>query len=166
VSTTLLRSTSLGAASSVKATENSSQNTSTQSGPNTNVPKALRWAGNVLTALILVALAADITFKLIQAPQSVQGTVQLGYPTSAVLTIGLLQLVCFILYVIPATAPVGAILFTGYFGGAVATHLRIGNPLLTHILSGVYVSAILWFGLYTRDARVRALVRPRRASSL
>jgi hypothetical protein len=66
--------------------------------------------------------------------------------------------VCLILYVIPRTAPLGAVLWTGYLGGAIATHLRLDNPLFSHTLFPIYVAALLWGGLYLRDARVRALV--------
>jgi hypothetical protein len=76
--------------------------------------------------------------------------------------IGLLQLVCLAVYVIPRTSILGAILLTGYLGGAVATHVRVGSPLFTHILFPIYVAVLLWGGLFLRDDRVRALIAPRR----
>ena len=107
----------------------------------------------------LALLAFDAAVKLLRVPAAVEGTAQLGYPPEALPIIGVLALVCLVLYVIPRTAPLGAILWTGYFGGTVATHLRAGNPLLTHILSGVYVATLVWVGLYLRDERVKGLLR-------
>jgi hypothetical protein len=72
--------------------------------------------------------------------------------------IGLLELVCLVLYVIPRTSVLGAILLTGYLGGAVATHVRVGSPMLTHVLFPIYVAALVWGGLFLREARLRALV--------
>jgi hypothetical protein len=83
---------------------------------------------------------------------------QLGYPTELSLVIGIIELVCLVLYIIPATSVLGAILFTGYLGGAIATHLRLENPLFTHILFPTYIAALIWGGLYLRDVRVRTLV--------
>lgn len=98
----------------------------------------------------------DVTMKLAQVKEAVEGTVQLGFDPSIMLPLGLIQLACLILYVVPRTAPLGATLLTGYLGGAVAIHVRLGNPMFTHILSPVYVAIFLWGGLYLRDARVRA----------
>ena len=76
--------------------------------------------------------------------------------------LGAIELVCLTLYLIPRTAPLGAVLWTGYLGGAIATHLRIDNPLFSHILFPIYVAAFIWGGLYLRDARVRAAIGPAR----
>jgi len=89
----------------------------------------------------------------------VQGTVQLGWPAHHVLTIGLIGLACLVLYLIPRTAPLGAVLWTGYLGGAVATQLRLDQPLFGYVLFPTYVGALIWLSLYLRDARVRALVQ-------
>jgi hypothetical protein len=83
---------------------------------------------------------------------------RLGYPVSVSVGIGLLELVCLVLYVIPRTSVLGAILLTGYLGGAVATHVRVGSPMLTHVLFPIYVAALVWGGLFLREARLRALV--------
>jgi hypothetical protein len=117
-----------------------------------------RWAGRILTGLVVLFLTFDVAIKLVGAKVAVDGTTQLGYAPHHVLTIGLIGLVCLILYVIPRTAPLGAVLWTGYFGGAIATHLRLDNPLFSHILFPIYVAALLWGALYLRDARVRALL--------
>ena len=119
-------------------------------------------AGRIISGLGAVLLTLDMGMKLGGVKQAIEGTVQLGYPVGMVFPLGVMQLVCLVLYLIPRTAPIGALLMTGYLGGAVATHVRIGNPLFTHILSPVYFAIILWGGLYLRDPRVRALLRPAR----
>jgi hypothetical protein len=88
----------------------------------------------------------------------VEGSIQLGYPEKVVLAIGVVLLVCTLLYVIPQTSILGAILPTGYLGGAIATHVRVGNPLFTHVLFPVYVGVMVWRGLFLRDNRLRALI--------
>jgi hypothetical protein len=98
--------------------------------------------------------------KLLQLPAAVQGTTQLGYPASVIVPIGIIQVVCLLLYVVPRTAVLGAVLWTGYLGGAIATHVRIGNPLFAFVLFPVYVAALLWGGLWLRDRRVHALLSP------
>ena len=92
----------------------------------------------------------------------VEGTVQLGYPESVLLGLGIVLLTCTVLYMIPRTAILGAILLTGYLGGAIATHVRVGSPLFSHTLFPVYVALLIWGGLYLRDDRLRALIPLRR----
>ena len=121
-----------------------------------------RWAGRVLTGIAVLFLTFDMTIKLAGVKEAVDGTVQLGFAPHHLPILGLLQLACLALYLLPRTAPLGAVLWTGYLGGAVATHLRLDNPLLTHTLFPVYLAAVVWGGLYLRDDRVRALVRPGR----
>ena len=117
------------------------------------------WVGRVLSGLAVLFLAVDAGFKLLQSPMAIEGTVELGYPASAILKIGIIQVVCLVIYLIPRTSVLGAILWTGYLGGAIATHVRLENPLFTHQLFPIYVAALLWGGLYLRDRRVRALLR-------
>ena len=117
----------------------------------------------VMTTLAVLFLTFDTVIKLLRLAPAVQGTVALGYPEHAVAVIGAIELVCLVLYLVPQTAVLGAVIFTGYLGGAVATHLRIGNPLLSHTLFPIYVAALLWGGLYLRDPRLRALMPLRRA---
>ncbi len=119
-------------------------------------------AGRVITGIALAFMTFDVSMKLALVKQAVEGTAQLGFDPSIVLPLGLIQLACLILYVIPRTAPLGATLLTAYLGGAVAIHVRLGNPMFTHILSPVYVAIFLWGGLYLRDARVRAALGPTR----
>lgn len=121
-----------------------------------------RWAGRILSGLAIAFLTFDVAIKLAGAKPAVEGTVTLGYQPHHVLIIGVLGLVCLVLYAIPRTAPLGAVLWTGYLGGAIATQLRVDNPLFSHILFPVYIAALIWGGLYLRDARVRALLRPAR----
>jgi len=116
-----------------------------------------RWTGRVLSGVAVLFLALDAVMKLLVVPAAVQGTKDLGYPVSVIFTLGVVQAVCLILYVIPRTSILGAILWTGYLGGAIATHVRVGNPLFTHVLFPVYVAMLLWGGLWLRDRRVRNL---------
>ncbi len=122
--------------------------------------KAL-WAGRIVTGIAVVFLLFDISIKLIAADEAVKGTVELGYGAHHLLPLALIQIACLVLYLIPRTAPLGAILWTGYLGGAIATHFRLDNPLFSHTLFPIYIAALLWAGLYLRDARVRALIRPK-----
>lgn len=116
------------------------------------------WVGRALTAIALVFLVFDASVKLLQRPEAIEGTVALGYPASVLVPLGLLQLTLLALYLIPRTALLGAVLWTGYLGGAVATHVRVGNPIASHILFPVYVGALLWGGLWLRDRRARTML--------
>ena len=119
---------------------------------------AARWGGRILTGISLLFLTIDAAAKIARAPFAVAATIQLGYPAGTVLPIGLVLLACVILYAIPVTAPLGAVLLTGYLGGAVATNVRVGSPLMTHVLFPIYVATFVWGGLYLRDVRVRQLL--------
>jgi hypothetical protein len=116
------------------------------------------WAGRVLTLVVGALLLMDATMKIAAVPEAVEGTQLLGYRASVLFPLGLTQLICLALYLYPRTSVFGAILWTGYLGGAVATHVRIGNPLYSHILSPVYVATLLWFALWLRDTRLRTLL--------
>jgi hypothetical protein len=118
--------------------------------------------GYTLTALAALFLAFDTVMKLLAIEPAVQSTLELGYPASAVFTIGVIELVCLALYLVPATSVSGAILLVGYLGGAVATQVRVGNPLASHMLFPMYVAAMVWGGLYLREPRLRALLPFRR----
>jgi hypothetical protein len=121
-----------------------------------------RLVGRILSGLAIAFLTFDVAIKLIPNKMAVEATTALGYQPHHVPIIGMLGLICLVLYAIPRTAPIGAILWTGYLGGAIATHLRLDNPLFSHILFPTYVAALIWGGLYLRDPRVRALIRPAR----
>lgn len=118
-----------------------------------------RWTGRILSGLAVLFLTFDLSIKLSGAKEAVEGTTQLGWQPHHLPILAAIEIVCLVLYLIPRTAPLGAVLWTGYLGGAIATHLRIGNPLFSHILFPIYVAALIWGGLYLRDARVRALLR-------
>ena len=120
------------------------------------------WTGRILLGIAVLFLLFDTGIKVAGVREAVEGTVQLGFAPQHVLVIGLIEVVCLILYLVPRTAPLGAVLFTGYLGGAIATHLRLGNPLFSHTLFPIYVAALLWGALYLRDARVRAVVHDAR----
>ena len=117
--------------------------------------------GRILTGIVAVLLALDSGIKLAMAKPAIEGSAQLGFSPQQVFVIGVIAAACLILYLIPRTAPIGAVLWTGYFGGAIVTHFRLGNPLLTHVLSPLYVSALIWGSLYLRDPRVRAVLGKR-----
>ncbi|HEX7977803.1 MAG TPA: DoxX family protein [Gemmatimonadaceae bacterium] len=116
-------------------------------------------AGRVLTGIVALLLTLDAGVKLVGAKAAVEGSAQLGFTPQQVFVIGIIAVVCLVLYLIPRTAPIGAVLWTGYFGGAIVTHFRLGNPLFTHVLFPIYVSILIWGSLYLRDPRVRAVVR-------
>jgi hypothetical protein len=119
------------------------------------------WTGRVLSGIAMLFLAMDEVMKVAQAKVAVEGSAIYGFAPDQVVTIGIIGLVCLVLYLVPKTAPLGAVLWTGYFGGAIVTHLRQRDPLLTHVLFPIYVSALIWGGLYLRDPRVRALLGKR-----
>jgi hypothetical protein len=116
-------------------------------------------AGRVSSGIAVAFLTFDCVIKLLQLAPVKLNMAQLGYPGHLAVVIGTIELVCLVLYLVPRTALLGALLFTGYLGGAIASHLRVGNPLFTHILFPTYVAALLWGGLYLRDDRLRALIR-------
>lgn len=120
--------------------------------------QANKWSGRTLSAIAILFLSFDIVLKLMQHPMAVQGTKQLGYPAGMILPLGIIELIALILYLVPRTSLFGVIIWTGYLGGAVATHVRISDPLFSHILFPTYVAALLWGGLVLRDARFRALL--------
>lgn len=118
-----------------------------------------RWpriTGRVLTGVVACLLTLDSVGKLLRVPEVIDGTAQLGYSPALVVPIGILALICVVVYVVPSTSFLGAVLLTGYLGGAVATHVRVGNPLLTHVLSPVYVGVVIWAGLLLRRPALRA----------
>jgi hypothetical protein len=117
------------------------------------------WAGRILSGIAVLFLTMDAAMKLLQVAPAVDTTQQLGYPASTILPIGILQALLLVLYVVPRTAPLGAVLWTGYLGGAIATHVRVENPLFSHVLFPIYIAVLLWGGLWPRDARVRNLFR-------
>ena len=135
--------------------------TFTTSTSSTTPSRKALWTGRIMTGLVAAFLAFDAIIKLVNIQPVIESAKQLGYPPSSVLTMGLLLLGSLIVYLIPRTALIGAVLLTGYLGGAIATHVRVENPLFSHTLFPTYVAALIWGGLYLRDRRVRALLAPR-----
>ena len=120
--------------------------------------RTMLWTGRVLSTLPVLFLLLDAVMKFAKPRVVVEGTVKLGYAETVITPLGIVLLVSTLLYALPQTAVLGAILLTGYLGGAVATHVRVGDPLFSHILFPTYLGALLWLGLVLRDARLRALL--------
>jgi len=118
--------------------------------------KAL-WAGRIISALPALFLLMDGGMKLAKPKVVVEATVQLGYSESVILPLGIVLLACTLLYVLPRTAMLGAILLTGYLGGAVATHVRVGAPVFNMIFPVIF-GGLLWLGLFLRDPRLHSLI--------
>ena len=126
----------------------------TQTAP---VSKKAAWAGWIMSGIPSLFLLFDGVMKLVKPAFVVEATVRLGYPESSILPLGVVLLACTILYLIPRTSGLGAILLTGYLGGAVATHVRVGDEPFTLVFPFL-VGGLLWGGLLLRDARLRALL--------
>ena len=128
------------------------------------VSKLALWLGRVLSGLVIVFLLFDGAIKLVPWPVVTETMDRIGYGSSETLarSLGIITIVCTVLYTIPPTSILGAILLTGYLGGAMASHLRIGSPLFTHTLFGLYLGLMLWGGLWLRDRSLRASIPFRR----
>jgi hypothetical protein len=122
--------------------------------PTPPVSRKALWAGYILSALPVLALVMSAIMKFAKPPSVLEGFAKMGYPPSAPTQLGVVELICTVIYLIPSTAVLGAILLTGYMGGAVASAYRIGEPWIMQVLLGV----LIWGGLYLRDLRVRALI--------
>ena len=129
----------------------------TQTAP---VSKIGLWAGRVMSGLVILFLIFDVVFKFIKPPPApvVETMAHLGWALTLAPVLGIVLLVSTALYAIPNTSVLGAILLTGYLGGAIATHLRVGDPLFSHVLFPTYLGALLWGGLYLRENRLRTLI--------
>lgn len=125
-----------------------------QSETQTLVSNKMLWAGRIISALPVLLLLFSGMMKLMKPPSVMEGFVRLGYPESLALGIGIVELACVAIYLVPRTSVLGAILLTGYLGGATATHLRIGEPVFAPIILGT----MIWAGLFFRDVRLRALI--------
>jgi DoxX-like family len=128
------------------------------------VSKPALWLGRVLSGLVVSFLLFDGAIKLVPWPIVTETMDRIGYGSSETLarSLGFITIVCTILYAIPPTSIIGAILLTGYLGGAMASHVRVGSPLFSHMLFGFYLGLMVWGGLWLRDRSLRALIPFRR----
>jgi hypothetical protein len=117
------------------------------------------WVGRVISVLACLLFIFSAVLKLQGGPEVVKGFAHLGFPPSLMIPLAILELACVVVYLIPPTAVVGAILLTGYIGGALCTHWRVGDPFYTHIVLGI----LIWLGIYLRDDRLKALIPLRRS---
>ena len=120
--------------------------------------KRALWTGRILSTLAVLFLLFDSIGKLLQVQPVVNGTRELGYPISTIVPLGVILLLCVVTYIFPPTSALGAVLLTGYLGGAIATHVRVQNPLFSHTLFPIYVALFVWGGLFLREARLRGLL--------
>ncbi|MBX3404098.1 MAG: DoxX family protein [Phycisphaeraceae bacterium] len=124
-------------------------------------PKGLTVVGLVLTALVALLLTFSAVMKFLRPPEMIeQFEGVLGYPARLAVPIGMVELLCVVLFIIPRTAALGAVLLTGYLGGAIATHVRIGDQFIAPVIVGV----VVWLALFMRDPRVRSLLPLRRTT--
>lgn len=133
--------------------------------PTVSTPSRSRAAtvtGWVLTGLVVAFLTFDLVIKLGQMSVAIEGSAVLGFEANDVFRLGLIELACLTLYLVPRTAILGAVLWTGYLGGAIAIHMQLGNPLFSHVLFPIYVGLFLWGGLWLRDTRLQTLFPVRR----
>ncbi|MGY3442644.1 MULTISPECIES: DoxX family protein [unclassified Bradyrhizobium] len=130
----------------------------------TEISKPARITGRVMSGVVILFLLFDGAIKLLPLPVVTETMDKMGWGASDTLarSLGIITIVCTLLYSVPPTSILGAILLTGYLGGAIASHVRIGSPLFTHTLFGLYLGLMLWGGLYLRDGDLRALLPFRR----
>lgn len=119
------------------------------------------WTARALSGLGAAFMLTDSIVKVLKLAPAVQGTAELGFPPDSVVILGVVELACTVLYLVPRTSMLGAILITGYLGGAIATHVRLSNPLFTHVLFPSYIALLMWGGLYLRDDGLRKLIPAR-----
>jgi len=121
--------------------------------------RAARWTGRIVSTIIALLLGLDALMKLLQVAPVLAASAELGYSAHAVFGIGLVLALCVALYALPRTSLLGAVLLTGYLGGAIATHVRAGHPLWTHTVFPIYVAIVIWGGLALRDGRARGILK-------
>ena len=127
-------------------------------GATNTLSKGRLWTSRIMSGIVILFMLFDSIFKFIQPEEVVQGTTELGYGAHHIALLGTLGLLSVIVYAIPRTSVLGAILLTAYFGGAIATHVRLDNPLFSHVLFPVYLGILAWGGLWLRDERVRKVI--------
>jgi hypothetical protein len=127
--------------------------------------QAMRWTGWALTGLFILFMLFDVAVNWLELPIVDESMLQLGYGRGMGFWIGVLETILLVLYVVPRTSVLGAVLFMGVFGGAIASHLRVGDPLFSHDLFGVYLGVVMWGGLWLRDPALRAVFPLRRVAA-
>jgi hypothetical protein len=123
------------------------------------------WAGWIMSGVVVLFLLLDGVMKLLLVEPVIEATRQIGYPLDVIRPLGIICLVCAVLYAIPRTAILGAILLTGFLGGAIASKVRLEEALFSQVLFGAYVGVLAWGGLYLRDGRLRVLIPWRRTAA-
>jgi len=124
----------------------------------TTTTRTERWVGRTLSGLAILFLLFDSIIKFFPIAAVTDSFTQLGYRPQLAVTIAVLELICLAIYVVPRTSLFGAVILTGYLGGAIATHVRVGNPLFSHVLFPTYIAALIWGGLYLRSQRLQRFV--------
>jgi len=132
--------------------------------PARTIPRPRVWVGRLLTALVTAFLLFDVIGKVLQVQPVIDATMALGYSRSLVFPLGLIPIGCVVTSLVPRTSVLGTLLTTAYLGGAVASQLRVGNPLVTHALFPTYLGVLLWAGLVLRDPRLDAFLPVRRGA--
>ena len=122
------------------------------------VSKTQRWISYIMSGLVILFMLLDSIMKFVKPPEVIEGTLALGFAEHHIIIIGTLGLLSTLLYAFPRTSVLGAILLTAYFGGAVATHVRLDNPLFSHTLFTVYFGILIWGGLWLRNTKLRELL--------
>ena len=126
-----------------------------------NISRGTLWTGRVLSGIAVAFLLFDAIMKFFMdklPPEAIEAGAALQWPMEKMPLVGTILLICTILYILPRTSVLGAVLLTGYLGGAIASHVRVSNPLFTHTLFPIYVAIFIWLGLYLRDNRVKGLI--------
>ena len=127
-----------------------------------NISKSRLWTGRALSGLFILFMLFDSTFKFSTSPEVAKASADLGFAEHHVVWMGILALIPTLLYIIPRTAVLGAVLLTAYLGGAIATHFRLDNPLFSHVLFPVYLAIFMWGGIWLRDERLSGLMPVKR----
>lgn len=127
--------------------------------------KTTLWASRIMGGIVILFMLADSIGKFIKPEEVISGTLELGYAEHHLLVMGILGLICTLLYAFPRTTILGAVLLTGYWGGAIATHVRLDNPLFSHILFPVYLAVLAWGAIWLKDEQVRNLLFFRKKKS-
>lgn len=121
------------------------------------ISKSRLWTSRIMSAIVVLFMLMDVVMKFMKTPEVIQATTEMGFKDHHILWMGILALIPTILYVIPSTSILGIVLLTAYWGGAMSVHLRLDNPLFSHMLFPVYLAILGWGGLWLRDARLRAI---------